>query len=77
MRYNTNMEDLRNYVDVDGVRYFLAVNRDAYGCWSAAYVDFEEGDVLDNLYFNDAANLTEVAIRMKAKLDRWKHAQAT
>lgn len=65
------MEELPAYLYDDGKRYYLSINKDLYGQWSTAYVSYETGETLENLWFNSSKNLTEAAIRMRAKLKRW------
>lgn len=59
-------------------KFFLSVNRDAYGKWSVGYVHFKSDEVEDDaemvipeLFFNSADTLSEVAFRMKRKLERF------
>ena len=66
-------------------KFFLSINRDLYGKWSVGYVHYpgssEEDElpggepdtemVIPQLFFNSADNLQEVAMRMKAKVERW------
>lgn len=49
-------------------KYFLTFNRDAYGKWSAGYVEFD--DYLAVCAINNADSLDEVVVRMKASLKR-------
>lgn len=59
-------------------KFFLSVNRDSYGKWSVGYVHFRDTEVEDDsemvipeLFFNSADNLSEIAFRMKRKLERY------
>lgn len=62
-------------------KFFLSVNRDSYGKWSVGHVHYpgdeligDEPDremVIPQLFFNSADNLKEIAVRMRAKIDRF------
>lgn len=79
-----NIEDLPHYIDHTIVyedeteqtyKFFLTINRDAFGQWSCGYVRFsteEESEmVIPELVTNSSKNLAEAATRMKAKLERF------
>lgn len=69
-----NIEELPSYVTDAGTRYFLTINRDIYGQWSAAYLAYNE-DIPAEAPFppmNGCASLDELATRMEAKLKRYK-----
>lgn len=69
------VENLPAYINPDNEEfpYFLSLNRALDGSWSAGYVAYlEEGEItIGSLFLNGAASLTEVGIRMGAKLDRF------
>lgn len=54
------------------VRYFLTLNRTAFGDWSAAYKEYESGTVLMSI--NHADTLEEIALRLGAKVTRYNKA---
>lgn len=69
------LDSLPWYLDLPDLgRYFLAINRDAFGSWSAAYINFQTQDCVCDI--NDSKTLDEVSIRMQGKLKRFK-ARAT
>ena len=79
-----SIEELPKYINHDiefddgtikTFRFFLSVSRDLYGKWSCGYVKFadDENDemAIPELVTNSSDNLTEVAVRMEAKLQRF------
>lgn len=63
--------------------FFLNISRDLYGKWSVGYVHYASDEIdpdgdpdmqmaIPQLVFNSADNLTEAAMRMQKKLERYK-----
>lgn len=79
------IEDLPYYIDHeieydDGQilehKFFLSINRDSYGKWSCGYVAFaseeHEEFAIPQLVTNSSDTLDEIAIRMSAKINRFR-----
>lgn len=67
-------------------KFFLSINRDSEGKWSCGYVHYASDELtpdgepdtemaIPQLFFNSADNLDEIAIRMKAKIERYRKLQ--
>lgn len=69
-----SIESLPWFIEKEHQKYFLTINRDLYGKWSAGYILFNDGteEILDSLFTNSSDNLTEIAIRMSEKVKRYK-----
>jgi hypothetical protein len=69
-----NIEELPSYVTDGDTRYFLTINRDVYGQWSAAYLAYDEDAPAEAPFapMNGCATLAELATRMEAKLNRYR-----
>lgn len=60
-------------------KFFFSINRQVDGKWAVGYVHYRsdevEGDtemVIPQLFFINADNLSEIGVRMKAKLERFQ-----
>lgn len=64
------LDTLPHYIECDECDnpHFLSLNRDLYGRWAMAYVEFELGEAICPL--NDVDTLEEGVLRMKASLKR-------
>jgi hypothetical protein len=83
-----NIDTLPHYIEddieyEDGTirtwKFFLSINRDFEGRWSCGYVHYASDEVEDDtemvipqLFFNSADSLEEIAVRMDAKVKRFK-----
>lgn len=83
-----SIEDLPHFINHDieydnGAvitwKFFLSINRDSEGRWACGYVHYASDEIEDDsemaipqLFFNSAESLDEVAVRMSAKLERFK-----
>lgn len=52
-------------------RHFLTLNRDAFGGWSIAYVDYQETGAIPGLALNGSDSIDEAAVRMEHAIARY------